>query len=551
MNAKMSLGIDFGSMGYYAAIAIAGRIVSLPVGPLGQDLSLWITYEHGSTTQNEVLRFPSIKECITKSQTVIALEKRAIPAELVAAILEEIRLMAEGYTKRMYSGGAKIGQTVIAVPATYSESRREALLKATKKAGLQGARLINDAILLAMEGALHQPQGAIFLIYNAGYAQCEIAVVRQTQTQFQALAYESMDKPCGRIFDEAILGWFINELQEKGYGKSVLRFQPQEWLSLRHRVSTIKEKRSHLLTVHSPPQKRIPFIIPWLDFDQQVEQVIHENIALITKTLQTVNLSLNDVSQVLVTGGTSKMDVIQRALSTQLGHCPIRIMPDDTIARGAATFAANLMGIQTEESIIVKQQRQAAVKHLTIDFSPLKIPRPNSLPNISDPIRLQNSQPTSLQHPRSTVHMSLAQRLIQKAYKLLQRGEYEKAVHEARDAFTAEPDSYQILDAMIEIHLQAAQSPPAQIIQGYQNSIEWLKWAYSSDQSRIEIVNLIADRHFLHTRQLYERRDISGALEAIKKCLKVNQAYLEALEFKKQLMLELKTKQEPAQNEST
>jgi hypothetical protein len=259
-------------------------------------------------------------------------------------------------------------------------------------------------------------------------------------------------------------------------------------------------------------------------------------------------------------------------------------MTDDAVARGAAAYAANLLGLKEIDSITLKQQDYAAMSsYIRTDFFPSRIIKTEALPhqtraeaaqeasaaNVKSPGQAASGSPpdvaalwayahsldagaaeeflTNIKHQTEQQLQHIAQATtrrnwrIQKAYDLLTRERYEQAVEESHRAFVSNKDNYQVLEDMINIHCKAAQS--AQTIAAYGDAIRWLNCALAHDQSRLELIALIADRHFLHAQQLYERAEFASALRAVKECLRVNQGHSEALALRKTLQKKLQSEE--------
>ncbi len=586
MTSKISLGIDLGSTCYRSAGVIEGEIVSLPVGSLGSSQKSWITL---NLTKGGDIQFPSIKYCLEKPDMVHTLSGTVVPADSITDIFREIKYIAESYS------GIKIGHTVIAVPATYSESRRAALLQAVKKAELGNTHLVNEAIATTMDFGLQDPRESVFLIYNAGYTQFEIAIIRRSKTQIQALAYGRHDVPSGRIFDSSLLIGCTKALKERGLEMILQKFSPQEWFHLLEIVQNAKEKLGtyvdvHLSFINNANQKEIfYFPINKPNFDSYIGRLMIENLKLIDETIKDANLKPEDINRVLVTGGTSKMPVIQHILAKHLKGIPLQIMTDDTIARGAAAYAANLMGIKEEDSVTAdKKIKTEDFRLINTDFLALNVvktiskpeilnetddhvkakqivqkpdtPSPEGQPNISDLWKYVHSMDiTTAKEILNQIRNEADKQLqniskdkprknwrINKACKLLDKGKYDEAVEESHRAWASNADNAQVLEDMVNIHIQAASK--AESIEGYEDAIRWLGCAHNHDQSNVEILSIIADRHYQHAQQLNELGDYSGSLTIVRECLNANRGHLEALELKKMLAKKIQLMQDTSKN---
>lgn len=583
MHSEIGLGIDFGSTGYRAAAAIEGKVLSLPLGSWGESPA-WISLNLSTSEKGSHLQFPSIKYCLEKAQPVQTLLGKQTSASLVVQILAEIKILAESYLE------SKIGQTVIAVPATYSTSRRDTLLAAAKKAGLGQLRLVNDAMTLSMDFTLQHPKDSILLIYSAGYSQCEVAIIRHTKRQFRALAYGNSDKPCGRILDDAILTGAIRALQEIGFSENLQNFSALEWLQQQQIVQKVKEQLENRVNVHLPihfESIKESFYLPvyYSAFSSLVEQMMQDNGNLIDETLREAKLRPQDISQVLIAGGTTRLEVIPHFLEKYFVNCPLKLMTDDAIARGAAAFASNLIDVQAIDYSPVKSKGDIPkTSDIGTSFLALEVKKTSTLAqkldqelldvsNISRPInnhilgdRLPDVQPnlSPLWDYARTVDLTTAQKFltiikneaeqqlqalaqptarrnwrIEKAIKLLEQGKYENAVQQSHLALASNPDNYKILEDMIDIHKQAAQKA-----ESIEDAIRWLSCALTHDQSNMEVSGLIADCHFLQAQQLYQSGETASALQSVKACLEVNRSHAEALKLKGMLIEKLQSQKQ-------
>jgi len=142
-----------------------------------------------------------------------------------------------------------------------------------------------------------------------------------------------------------------------------------------------------------------------------------------------------------------------------------------------------------------------------------------------------HTQPVN--HEDKTLKQQRAERAISQSYQLLKEHKEEEAVRNSHLAWQTMPDSPDIFDQMIDIHCRAAMAKIE--IESYSQSCKWLECAHSHDQSNSRTREALAERHYLHAKQLAERGKRKEAQLAIEHCLHWNPEHEKGVELRVKL----------------
>ena len=570
MSKEISLGIDFGSTGYRLAAVMENEVMTIPPGPWGNRKEAWTCLEISS--KNQSLSLSSFKSFLNKPGKLLTIFGEQLPSRMLLAIFQEINFLARNFTNR------EVGQLVIAVPATYTESRRAALIKIAEQSGFSKVRLVNDAIVTAMGYHFEQEEEGISLVYDSGYEATEIAVIRNQKQRYSAIAYGRSKHLGGKILNESILAGCIQLFESQKLASLSEILQSGKIFKLLTEIIRAKE----LLSVHKGAflpleSPKGAFLVPLFrsNLDTFVVKLVEDSCKLVEETLKDAKCKSTDIVRVILAGGTSRMPIVGKPIAAHFPNIAICEAAQNVTAIGAAAYAANLMGIKDVGLVKVKNSKDLHVSatnanHLfsdqiikaPINFQPMPPKKGSreqasqSNPSLSGNLfkQIETSLQTVPINERLDTITQLEQFLLQqkeevdrlskrnwrikKAYSLLKTRQFDKAINQAHLAWSSNPNNYEIMEEMIEIHRLAALS--ADDIEGYDNAVRWLHCGLNHDEGNMVMRNSLADRHFLHAQQLIEIGEISKALQTLKTCLVANQGHFQALELKKKLEEKIK-----------
>jgi molecular chaperone DnaK (HSP70) len=254
--------------------------------------------------------------------------------------------------------GLEVRDVVITVPAHFGNNQCTATENAGKIAGLNVREIMREPAASAIAYARTALGGAAdsggdqtnadqyVLVYDLGGGTFDSCVVNMNSTPLEVVTIEGDYDLGGRLWD----GVFANYLCEKWIEKTGYNGEhPFEDPVTRYNFSTEAEKAKIRLTsvenvpVHLGHQGRIESLqVTRKEFDDLTEDLLGATLELTSRALDTARNSDREVSRILLTGGSSNMPQVTRALERQFGLPVSLYFPEEAVARGAALYAHEL-----------------------------------------------------------------------------------------------------------------------------------------------------------------------------------------------------------------
>lgn len=576
MSDPINIGVDFGSLGLRVAYVTNGdQPVVLAEEAVGR--WPWLLCEQSAQAGLGV-SFPSLKSKLGIATTVPLSRKPTKPTDLVAQAFRSVRRAIKNRIS------ADAAQAVISVPARYSASQRAALRESVLQAGFADAHLINDAVAAVMAHTAADA-ATTMLVYSMGYAGFEIGLVRAVRGHYRALGYEGARSPAGWFFDQTVLQTLLGVVKEKKLVLDTSRWDSSVWMQVRADVQRAKEDLSlsdHVtlpVPIETAEQNVVNVTFSRSDFEQVVGPYFTATLEHTRGLLEQSGLTPADVGVFLLVGGSTQIPILHSLVDQTLGMKTVVTQHED-LARGAALYAARLASHPAPP--LAETERAADVEEVEIVASVSAMraaivvaEAASERPANEEPLALatedQRAHPVPdpkapLEHARHLIEqgqteqartllrglISEAQglleripaaaaptsfswsdfrskRALKKGRQLLKQGRYEEAVRESHLAWYQSPESPDVLEEMINIHCEAAMAQTA--MDGYENACHWLMCAHQHDGANPGIHRFLAERHYLHAKQLNERGKRREALEVIEQCLHWNPEHAGALEL--------------------
>lgn len=268
------------------------------------------------------------------------------PPEISAMILSKIKTDAEAYL------GESITQAVITVPAYFNDAQRNATKDAGKIAGLEVLRIINEPTASSLAYGLSRKVDETIAIYDLGGGTFDISILDVGDGVFEVKATNGDTFLGGDDFDQRIINWVAEE------------FKKQEGIDLRadrqalQRLKEAAEKAKIELSTMSQTEINLPFItadasgpkhlnisISRAKLEQLNEDLIQRSVEPCQRALDDAGLKTEDIDQVILVGGMTRMPAIQEAVRHFFKREPHKgVNPDEVVAIGAAIQAGVLGG---------------------------------------------------------------------------------------------------------------------------------------------------------------------------------------------------------------
>ncbi len=268
------------------------------------------------------------------------------PAEISSMILTKLKQDAQ---ERL---GEKVTHAVITVPAYFDDSQREATKVAGKIAGLEVMRIINEPTAAALAYGLDKRQDQIIAVYDLGGGTFDITILQLGGSVFEVISTNGNTHLGGDDFDKKILDYLADEFQ-KTEGIN-LRDDPSAHQRLRAEAERAKIELSSatqteinlpFITADASGPKHLVKTLTRAKVEELVSNLIEATVEPTRKAIQDAKVEPNQVAEVVMVGGMTRMPAVIDRVRKIFGKEPNRsINPDEVVAYGAAIQAGVLQG---------------------------------------------------------------------------------------------------------------------------------------------------------------------------------------------------------------
>ena len=290
----------------------------------------------------------SVKRLMGTNEKVTLEGKEYTPQEVSAMILSYLKSYAEAYL------GEKVEKAVITVPAYFNDAQRQATKDAGKIAGLDVVRIINEptASALAFGSDKESSKEQKILVYDLGGGTFDVSILDIADGTFEVLSTNGDTHLGGDDFDEAIINWLADNFKREN--NIDLR---QDKMALQ-RLKEAAEKAKKDLSGMVQTQISLPFIsagpagplhleatLTRAQFNEMTKGLVERTLIPVRQALKDAGLTANDIHQVLLVGGSTRIPAVQEAVKNELGKEPNKsVNPDECVSLGAAIQGGVIAG---------------------------------------------------------------------------------------------------------------------------------------------------------------------------------------------------------------
>ncbi len=277
--------------------------------------------------------------------------KKMAPQEISARILEKMKATAEDYL------GEKVEAAVITVPAYFNDSQRQATKDAGKIAGLEVKRIINEPTAAALAYGMDKKGGdRTIAVYDLGGGTFDISIIEiadiDGEQQFEVLATNGDTFLGGEDFDNRLMDYLVEEFK-KDQGVN-LQNDPLALQRLKEAAEKAKIELSSLdqtevnlpyITADASGPKHLNIKITRSKLESLVSDLVKRTVGPCETALKDAGISVNEISDVILVGGQTRMPAVQEIVEETFGKKPRKdVNPDEAVAMGAAVQGGVLSG---------------------------------------------------------------------------------------------------------------------------------------------------------------------------------------------------------------
>ncbi len=336
-----------------------------------------------SEVPQEIARVPyKVVEHTNGDAWVEVMEKKYSPPEISAMILQYLKQAAEAYL------GEKVSKAVITVPAYFNDSQRQATKDAGSIAGLEVLRIINEPTASSLAYGLDKKKHEKIAVYDFGGGTFDISILEIGEGVFEVLSTNGDTHLGGDDIDERIMNYIADEfMREHGIDlkKDVTALQRLKEAAEKAKceLSTVMETTISLPFIASDKDRtplHLEMKLTRAKLESLVEDLLQRSIPPIKQALLDANLTIQDINEVVLVGGQTRMPRIQQIVKDFFGKEPHKgINPDEVVAIGAAIQGAVLSGEKKDILLLDVTPLTLGIETLGGVMTPI-IPRNTTIP---------------------------------------------------------------------------------------------------------------------------------------------------------------------------
>jgi len=269
------------------------------------------------------------------------------PQELSAMVLQKMKKTAEDYL------GQDVAEAVITVPAYFNDAQRQATKEAGEIAGLNVRRIINEPTAAALAyGMDKKGTDQKIVVFDFGGGTHDVSILELGDGVFEVLSTDGDTHLGGDDVDEKIINWLADE------------FKTEEDMDLRkdpmslQRLKEAAEKAKIELSSSAQTEINLPYItatasgpkhlvrtLTKAKFEQLIDDLVKRTIEPCASALKAAGLSKNDINEVILVGGSTRIPAVQEAVEKFFGKTPSKgVNPDEVVSLGAGIQGGVLTG---------------------------------------------------------------------------------------------------------------------------------------------------------------------------------------------------------------
>jgi molecular chaperone DnaK len=369
MAGETVLGIDLGTTNSAMAVVRGGEPEIIPNAEGERTTPSVVAVDDGRRLVGRAAKNQAVENCEHTVQSI----KRSMgqegvtvdlggesytPEEVSAMILRKLRRDAEEYL------GESVDRATITVPAYFTDRQRQATKDAGEIAGFEVERIVNEPTAAAMAYGVDEDlapgEQQVVVVYDLGGGTFDVSVLEVTDGLFEVVATSGDNGLGGDDWDAELIGWAVDRFEREH------RVDLREDREAMQRLTEAAEQAKVELSSRVETTLRVPFVaatdagpqdlsytVTRSEFEERTAHLVERTIGPTEQAMADAGVSPDDIDEVLLTGGSTRMPAVRRTVERLTGTEPrCDRNPDETVALGAAIQGGVLAG-DLEDVVLV------------------------------------------------------------------------------------------------------------------------------------------------------------------------------------------------------
>ena len=375
------IGIDLGTTNSVVAVMEGGEPVVIPSAEGGRTTPSVVAFTKdgerlvGQVARRQAITNPkntifSIKRFMGRKSSEVSEERKLVPYEVTsdaggrvqvripnagktfnppeisALILQKMKQTAEDYL------GRKVSQAVITVPAYFNDAQRQATKDAGKIAGLEVRRIINEPTAAALAYGLDKKKDEKIAVFDLGGGTYDISILELGDGVFEVKATNGDTHLGGDDIDQVIIDWLVTEFKkEQGIdlSKDSMALQRLKEAAEKAKMELSSTMQSDInlpfITATREGPKHLNYSLSRARFEQLADGLLQRTIPPMKAALKDAGLTPDDIDEVILVGGSTRIPKIQEIVRRFFGKDPHKgVNPDEVVGIGASIQGGVLAG---------------------------------------------------------------------------------------------------------------------------------------------------------------------------------------------------------------
>ena len=297
--------------------------------------------------KEEIKNYPYRVTANENGEPVVEMQgKKYTPQEISAMVLAKMKKTAEEYL------GHAVREAVITVPAYFNDRQRQATKDAGKIAGLEVKRIINEPTAASLAYGLDKKKTGKVAVYDLGGGTFDISILELSEGVFEVLSTNGDTHLGGDDFDKRIIDWLVSEFKKSDgidLSKDPMAIQRLKEAAEKAKIELSSTLQTDInlpfVTADSNGPKHLNLTLTRAKYEQLVDDLLKRSMEPVQKALDDAGLKINQIDDVIMVGGMTRMPKVVELVKKFFGREPNRsVNPDEVVALGAAIQGGVLSG---------------------------------------------------------------------------------------------------------------------------------------------------------------------------------------------------------------